>query len=89
MLSGITTSSTLGLSAPLDLFSKQRIISLVNQSRIALEEDAIAFSNGNENLAKGISMQLTAALDLYARNKELPVELNLGIPELLVIVTRF
>ena len=78
MLSGITTSSTLGLSAPLDLFSKQRLVSLVNQSRITLEEDAVAFSNGNENLAKGIAQQLDAALTLYSENKELPLEMNLG-----------
>lgn len=79
MLSGINISSALGIAAPSDLFSQKELAALIAQSERTLQAYAVAFSNGNVNLAKGIAKQLEVALSLYAKNKELPVELNLGM----------
>ena len=69
---------SLGLAAPMNLFSPQELISLIEQSRQTLQDFATAFSNGNPNLERGIAAQLNAALILYSNNTGLPVELNLG-----------
>lgn len=79
MLSGINISSALGIAAPSDLFSQKKLAALISQSKSTLQAYAVAFSNGNADLTKGITRQLEAALSLYAINKELPVELNLGM----------
>ena len=69
---------SLGIAAPSDIFTQDELDSLVAAGRESLESDAVAFSNGNANLAKGIAQQLDAALTLYSENKELPLEMNLG-----------
>ncbi|THH06520.1 hypothetical protein EW145_g4025 [Phellinidium pouzarii] len=68
---------SLGIAAPSDVFSQEQLSSLVAEGRRTLQSFAIAFSNGNADLAKGIAKQLDAAFNLYERNKELPLEMNL------------
>ncbi|KLO09498.1 alcohol oxidase [Schizopora paradoxa] len=70
--------SSLSIIAPSDLFNASELDALLEQSRASLTEMANSFSNGNENLAKGIAAQFEHALSLYSQNKQLPLELNLG-----------
>lgn len=71
---------SLGIAAPLDVFDKKTLSSLISQARDELAKHAEQFSNGNGDLAKGIEKQLNLALDLYQSGKGLPLELNLGRP---------
>lgn len=70
---------SLGIAAPSDIFNNSQLQSLVNQARSNVEHTAIQFSNGNSKLAKGIQAQLEMALDLYEQQKELPLEMNIGM----------
>ncbi len=70
---------SLGIAAPSNVFTNTQLSALVAQSRANLTATAISFSNGNADLAKGIAAQLDHALSLYEQDKELPLEMNLGI----------
>ncbi|EJD35577.1 alcohol oxidase [Auricularia subglabra TFB-10046 SS5] len=67
---------SLSLAAPSDLFDTNKLKSLLDNARRNLNDYASQFSNGNTALAKGIAAQHNIALDLYASNKQLPMELN-------------
>lgn len=69
---------SLGIAAPLDVFSKSQLATLIAQAQANLTHFAVEFSNGNSQLAKGIEAQHNIALALYRKNKELPLEMNLG-----------
>lgn len=68
---------SLGIAAPSDIFNASTIKSLVAQARLTQNATAVEFSNGNPDLAEGIAMQLSMALDLYQEDKELLLEMNL------------
>jgi len=70
-------SRSLGIAAPLDIFNSSTLASVVAQARSELNEFTTKFSNGNPDLAKGIALQHSLALDLYQQNKELPLEMNI------------
>lgn len=70
--------SSLSIIAPSDLFNKTELDALLEQSRANSTELARSFSNGNSDLARGIAAQFDHALTLYSKNKQLPLELNLG-----------
>ncbi|KAJ7195916.1 alcohol oxidase [Mycena pura] len=67
---------SLGIAAPSDVFSPSQLAALVAQAEANLTHFATQFSNGNPALAQGIAAQHKIALDLYKRNKELPLEMN-------------
>lgn len=69
---------SLGIAAPSNVFNKTFLNSLLSEARSNLQAIATQFSNGNLDLAKGIAMQHSIALDLYQQDKELPLEMNLG-----------
>ncbi|KAL0957869.1 hypothetical protein HGRIS_000053 [Hohenbuehelia grisea] len=75
VLTGFPVS--LGLAAPSDLLSRSRRNSLIASARQNIGRYASTFSNGNPKLARGIAAQYQLVLDLYARDKSLPVELNI------------
>ena len=70
---------SLGIAAPSDVFNSSQLQSLISQGRSTLTQIATEYSNGNPKLAKGIEAQLETALNLYEQDKELPLELNLGM----------
>ena len=74
-----SSSCSLGIAAPHDIFEASQLDSLIQQARANASQTAIQFSNGNPKLAKGIKAQLDVALDLYQKGKELPLELNIGV----------
>ncbi|KAJ6530643.1 alcohol oxidase [Mycena capillaripes] len=67
---------SLSMAAPSDIFMPSQLDSLISQARENLTHYAHQFSNGNLALAKGIATQHEIALDLYQRNKALPLEVN-------------
>ncbi|KZV82340.1 alcohol oxidase [Exidia glandulosa HHB12029] len=67
---------SLSLAAPSNLFSAGELTPLLAAARGNLTFFATQFANGNSALAKGIAAQHNAALALYARNKQLLMELN-------------
>ncbi|KAH8119486.1 alcohol oxidase [Phellopilus nigrolimitatus] len=68
---------SLGIAAPSNVFSSEQVTKLITQGRQSLQRFATEFANGNAGLAAGIARQLDAALDLYERDKELLLEMNL------------
>ena len=70
---------SLGIAAPSNIFNATYLDNLVSQARSEIGDFAKNFSNGNPTLENGIAMQLSLALDLYQQDKELPLELNLGM----------
>jgi hypothetical protein len=71
-------SYSLAIAAPSNIFNSSFLSSLVEQARLTQNSTAVSFSNGNADLAKGIDMQLSLALDLYQQDKASPLEMNLG-----------
>jgi hypothetical protein len=69
---------SLGIAAPSDVFTPGQLATLVAQAQANLTHFAEEFSNGNPALAKGIAAQHQIALALYQRDKELPLEMNAG-----------
>ncbi|KAF7329454.1 Alcohol oxidase [Mycena kentingensis (nom. inval.)] len=67
---------SLTIAAPSDVFSPGQLAALVSQAEANLTRFAQEFSNGNTALAKGIAAQHKIALELYKRDKELPLEMN-------------
>jgi hypothetical protein len=72
-------SLSLGIASPRNIFTPSTLSSLVAQARRTQNATAVAFSNGNANLAKGINVQFSLALDLYQQDKASPLELNLSM----------
>jgi hypothetical protein len=72
----------LSIAAPSDTFTKSQMAALITeaQSDCNLVNYAEQFYNGNPALAKGIAAQHRLALARYRKNKELPLEINLGRP---------
>ncbi|KAK7015212.1 hypothetical protein VNI00_019142 [Paramarasmius palmivorus] len=70
-------SKVLGIAAPLDLLTHERLTALVNEAESSLTYYATQFSNGNADLARGIQAQHKLALELYRENRENCVELNI------------
>jgi hypothetical protein len=71
----------LGLAAASDLFAESQLTSLLQGAKRDIGHYATLFSNGNENLAKGIQAQHEIALRFWEENKIAPVELNLGMDQ--------
>lgn len=69
---------TLSIAAPTDLLSKDRITSLINDAKRDIDKYASDYANGNSDLEKGIKAQHEIALDLYEKDKQGVVELNVG-----------
>lgn len=67
----------IGLAAPTDLLPKDRISSLLNEARRNLDKYATEFANGNDALREGIKAQHQIALDLYEKDEQIPIELNI------------
>jgi hypothetical protein len=72
-------SCSLGIMAPSNIFNASQLRLLIDQARRNVTQTAVQFSNGNPKLAKGIQAQLELALDLYEKDKELPIEINIGM----------
>ncbi|KAK7032148.1 hypothetical protein VNI00_013322 [Paramarasmius palmivorus] len=72
MYAGVYMS--LGIAAPLNLFTQEQLEALVTDAENNLTHYATEFSNGNPDLAKGIEAQHKLALQLYRDNKENCVE---------------
>ncbi|KAF5332978.1 hypothetical protein D9758_018275 [Tetrapyrgos nigripes] len=68
---------SLGLAAPSNIFQESELNDLLANAEKNIDFFASQFSNGNTGLAKGIKAQHEIALDLYRRNENLPLELNL------------
>ncbi|KZV88807.1 alcohol oxidase [Exidia glandulosa HHB12029] len=66
---------SLTLTAPSDLFSHEALAPLLKAARANISHYASQFSNGISAVARGIVAQHTAALSLWERNAERPVEL--------------
>ncbi|KAL0571037.1 hypothetical protein V5O48_010916 [Marasmius crinis-equi] len=69
---------TLGIIAPLKIFSSSELDTLVAAAHANLSHFASQFSNGNPTLAKGIEAQHKLALKLYLDDKAGPLEMNLS-----------
>ncbi|KZV84539.1 alcohol oxidase [Exidia glandulosa HHB12029] len=66
---------SLTLTAPSDLFSHEALAPLLKAARANISHYASEFSNGISAVARGIVAQHTAALSLWERNAERPVEM--------------
>ncbi|KAG7098046.1 hypothetical protein E1B28_000020 [Marasmius oreades] len=69
---------TLAITPPSLIFTDSELKDSLKKARANLTEFAREFSNGNTMLAKAIEAQHKIALDLYAADKEGPLEINLG-----------
>ncbi|KAJ7048707.1 hypothetical protein C8F01DRAFT_1276198, partial [Mycena amicta] len=67
---------SLSIAAPSDVFSPGQLATLLSEAEENLTHFAQQFSNGNPALARGIKAQHEIALNLYQRNEELPLEVN-------------
>jgi len=67
---------SLGLAAASDLYSQSQLTNVIQDAKTNLQHYAKVFSNGNEQLQKGIEMQYTLLLNLWEQNRAAPVEIN-------------
>jgi hypothetical protein len=68
---------SLGLAAPSNIFGESELDSLLAKAAADINFFGSQFSNGNLKLEKGIKAQHRIALELYQRNVNLPLEMNL------------
>jgi choline dehydrogenase-like flavoprotein len=67
---------SLSLAAASDLFSQSHLTSVIQHAQTNLQHYAKVFSNGNEQLQKGIEMQHKLLLNLWDQDRAAPVEIN-------------
>ncbi|KAJ3515029.1 hypothetical protein NLJ89_g2024 [Agrocybe chaxingu] len=67
---------SLGLVAASSLFPSSDLRTILQAARDDIKLYARRFSNGNENLAKGIELQHSLMLDLWVKDRAAPVEIN-------------
>ena len=75
MLSSVPRS--LGLPAASDLYDQSQLTSVIKNAKINLQHYSKVFSNGNEQLQKGIATQYKLLLDLWEQDRAAPLEINL------------
>jgi len=67
---------SLGLAAASDAFSQSQLTSVIQDAKTKIQHYAKVFSNGNEQLQKGIEMQHKLLLNLWEQDRAAPLELN-------------
>ena len=75
MLSSVPRS--LGLTAASGLYGQSQLTSVIRDARINIQHYSKLFSNGNEQLQKGIEAQHKLLLDLWERDRAAPLEINI------------
>ena len=75
MLSCVPRS--LGLAAASDLYGQSQLTSVIHDAKINLQHYSKIFSNGNEQLQRGIETQYKLLLDLWERDRAAPLEINI------------
>ena len=75
MLSSVPRS--LGLAAASALYGQSQLTSVIHDAKINLQHYSKLFSNGNEQLQKGIEAQHKLLLDLWERDQAAPLEINI------------
>ena len=75
LLSSVPRS--LGLAAASALYDQPQLTSVIQNAKINLQHYSKLFSNGNEQLQKGIETQYKLLLDLWERDRAAPLEINL------------
>ena len=75
MLSCVPRS--LGLAAASDLYGQSQLTSAIHDAKINLQYYSKLFSNGNEQLQKGIEKQYKLLLDLWEQDRAAPLEINI------------
>jgi choline dehydrogenase-like flavoprotein len=68
---------SLGLAAASDLYRQSQLTSVVQNAKTTLQHYSKLFSNGNEQLQKGIETQYKLLLDLWEQDRAAPLEINL------------
>ena len=67
----------LGLAAASNLFGQSKLTSVIRDAKINLRHYSKLFSNGNEQLQKGIETQYKILLDLWEKDRAAPLEINI------------
>ena len=67
----------LGLAAASDLYGQSQLASVIHDAKINLRHYSKLFSNGNEQLQKGIETQYKLLLDLWGKDRAAPLEINI------------
>jgi choline dehydrogenase-like flavoprotein len=67
---------SLGLAAASDVYNQSELTSVIQDAKTNIQQYAKIFSNGNEQLQKGIEMQYTLILNLWDQNRAAPLEMN-------------
>ena len=70
-------SRSIGLAAASDLYDQSELTSVIQNAKINIQHYSKLFSNGNEQLQKGIEAQYKLLLDLWEQNRAAPLEINL------------
>jgi choline dehydrogenase-like flavoprotein len=68
---------SLGLAAASDLYDQSQLTSVIQDAKTNLQHYSKLFSNGNEQLQKGIETQYKLLLDLWEQDRAAPLEINL------------
>ena len=68
---------SLGLAAASDLYDQSRLTSVIQDAKTHIQHYSKLFSNGNEQLQKGIETQYKLLLDLWEQDRAAPLEINL------------
>jgi choline dehydrogenase-like flavoprotein len=68
---------SLGLAAASDLYTQSHLTSVIQEAKTNLQHYSTLFSNGNEQLQKGIQAQHKLLLDLWDQDRAAPVEINI------------
>jgi len=69
---------SLGIANPSHLFDQAQFTSVIQDAKNRIPEFAASFSNGNDNLRRGIEAQHRLVLRGLEANKGGPVEFNFG-----------
>ena len=70
-------SRSIGLAAASDLYDQSQLTSVIQNAKIDLQHYSKLFSNGNQQLQKGIETQYKLLLDLWEQDRAAPLEINL------------
>ena len=68
---------SLGLAAASDLYNRSQLTSAIQNAKINLQHYSKLFSNGNEQLQKGIETQYKLLLNLWEQDRSAPLEISL------------
>ena len=74
MLSCVPRS--LGIAAASDLYDRSQLTSVIQSAKMNLQHYSKLFSNGNEQLEKGIETQYKLLLGLWEQDRSGPLEIN-------------